>query len=49
MSNFGDVEFIFKNDEVVAVLDIDSPIFDRFSEEDEKQLSEVADYITNLF
>lgn len=40
---------IIKNDEVVAVLDIDSPIFDRFSEEDEKLLSEVADYITHLF
>ena len=40
---------IIKNNEVVAVLDIDSPIFDRFIEEDEKLLSEVADYITHLF
>ena len=40
---------IIKNDEIVAVLDIDSPIFDRFSEENEKQLSEVVNYISNLF
>ena len=40
---------IFKNNEVVAVLDIDSPIFNRFSLEDEIKLKEVADYIGNLF
>ena len=40
---------IFKNNEVVAVLDIDSPIFNRFSLEDETKLKEVADYIGNLF
>ena len=40
---------IFKNNEVVAVLDIDSPIFNRFSLEDELALKEVADYIGNLF
>lgn len=40
---------IFKNEEVVAVLDIDSPIFNRFSFEDETILKEVADYIGGLF
>ena len=40
---------IFKNDEVVAVLDIDSPIFNRFSIEDEQTLKEVTNYISNLF
>ena len=40
---------IFKNNEVVAVLDIDSPIFNRFSLEDETKLKEVTDYIGNLF
>ena len=40
---------IFKNNDVVAVLDIDSPIFNRFSIEDEAKLKEVADYISNLF
>ncbi len=40
---------IYKNDEVVAVLDIDSPLFNRFSSEDEKILSEITDYIGHLF
>ena len=40
---------IFKNNEVGAVLDFDSPIFNRFSLEDETKLKEVADYIGNLF
>ena len=40
---------IFKKEEVVAVLDIDSPIFNRFSFEDETILKEVADYIGGLF
>ena len=40
---------IFKNEEVVAVLDIDSPIFNRFSFEDETILKEVADYIGGIF
>ncbi|WP_294561943.1 GAF domain-containing protein, partial [uncultured Traorella sp.] len=40
---------IYKNDEVVAVLDIDSPFFNRFSSEDEKILSEITDYIGHLF
>ncbi|WP_273399937.1 GAF domain-containing protein [Traorella massiliensis] len=40
---------IYKHDEIVAVLDIDSPSFNRFSEEDEKILSEITDYISELF
>lgn len=40
---------IYKHDEIVAVLDIDSPSFNRFSEEDEKTLSEITDYISELF
>ena len=40
---------IFKNDEVIGVLDIDSPIFDRFSEEDEMILSKIVTYIETLF
>lgn len=40
---------IFKQEEVIAVLDIDSPLFNRFSEEDEQILSEVANYINTLF
>lgn len=40
---------IFKNDEVIGVLDIDSPIYNRFSEDDEKELKEIVDYIQTLF
>lgn len=40
---------IYKHDEIVAVLDIDSPSFNRFSEEDEKILNEITDYINKLF
>ena len=40
---------IYKHDEIVAVLDIDSPSFNRFSEEDEKILSGITDYISELF
>lgn len=40
---------IYKHDEIVAVLDIDSPSFHRFSEEDEKILNEITDYISKLF
>ena len=40
---------VYKHDEIVAVLDIDSPSFNRFSEEDEKILSEITDYISELF
>ncbi len=40
---------IIKEDQVVAVLDIDSPLLDRFSEEDEKMFTEIAEYIKTLF
>ena len=40
---------IYKQDKIVAVLDIDSPSFNRFSEEDEKILNEITDYISKLF
>ncbi|WP_071441945.1 GAF domain-containing protein [Traorella massiliensis] len=40
---------IYKHDEIVAVLDIDSPSFNRFSEEDEKILNEITAYISKLF
>lgn len=40
---------IIKEDQVVAVLDIDSPLLDCFSEEDEKMLTEIAEYIKTLF
>ena len=40
---------IIKNDRVVAVLDIDSPNFNRFSIEDEQVLKEAIDYIKTLF
>ena len=39
---------LFKNGEVYGVLDIDSPIFDRFSAEDEKWLTKIADSINNF-
>ena len=39
---------IFKNDEVIGVLDIDSPVFNRFSEEDEMILSKIVTYIETL-
>lgn len=40
---------IIKEDQVVAVLDIDSPLLDRFSEEDEKMLTEIAEYVATIF
>ena len=33
---------IFKNDEVIGVLDIDSPVFERFNEDDQEFLEEVV-------
>ena len=39
---------LFKNDEVYGVLDIDSPVFDRFSAEDEKWLTKIADSINKF-
>lgn len=40
---------IFKNDEVVAVIDIDSPIFDRFHEEEKTLLELVAAELSKYF
>jgi len=40
---------IIKDNEVVAVIDIDSPIYSRFSKEEEKTLQEIAEYLSNLF
>ena len=40
---------ILKNDEVVAVIDIDSPIYSRFGENEKTLLEEVAKKLANLF
>lgn len=40
---------IITEDQVVGVLDIDSPLFNRFSAEDERKLSEIVHYIETLF
>ena len=40
---------IIKNDQVVAVIDIDSPIYNRFSKLDQELLEKVADLLSPLF
>ena len=40
---------IIKNNEVVAVIDIDSPTYNRFTKDDQKILEEIADVIKELF
>lgn len=40
---------IIKNNEVVAVIDIDSPVFDRFDESNQKILEEIALILAELF
>ena len=40
---------IINNNEVVALIDIDAPIFDRFSNEDKELLEEVASVLALLF
>ena len=40
---------IIKDDEVKAVIDIDSPIYNRFTKEDQKLLEEIADILKELF
>lgn len=40
---------LFKDEQVIAVLDIDSPNFNRFSKEDEHELENIARYIETLF
>ena len=40
---------IIKDNEVTAVIDIDSPIYNRFSESDKKALQEIAVHLSELF
>ncbi len=40
---------IMKNGEVVAVIDIDSPIYDRFHEKEKGMLIEVAEILSELY
>ena len=40
---------IIKDDKVLGVIDIDSPLYDRFHEEDEKLLNKVSELIKDLF
>ena len=40
---------IIKDDKVVAVIDIDSPVFKRFNEKIGKELEEIASFLANLF
>ena len=40
---------IIKNNEVKAVIDIDSPIYNRFTKEDAELLEEIADILKELF
>lgn len=40
---------IIKNDIVYGVIDLDSPIFNRFNEDDKKELEEVAKVLSELF
>ena len=40
---------IIKNNEVVALIDVDAPIFDRFNSEDKSFLEEVAEFLVPLF
>ena len=39
---------LFKDGEVVGVLDIDSPVPDRFDETDERELSKLASFVEQL-
>ena len=40
---------IIKDNKVVAVIDVDSPIYSRFTKEDEKTLQEIAVFLSNVF
>ena len=40
---------IIKNDEVKAVIDIDAPIFNRFSQDDASLLEDIANLLKELF
>ena len=39
---------IFKNNEVIGVIDIDSPIYSRFTKEEQELLEEISKVIRNL-
>jgi len=40
---------IIKDNKVVAVIDVDSPIYSRFTKKDEKTLQEIAVFLSNVF
>ena len=40
---------IIKNNNVLAVIDIDSPILDRFNKDDEVILEKIADFLGDFF
>ena len=40
---------IMKNDKVVALIDIDAPIYNRFNETDKSSLEEIAKLLSKLF
>ena len=40
---------IIKDDEVKAVIDIDAPIYNRFTKDDQELLEEIADVLKELF
>ena len=40
---------VIKEGKVVAVIDVDAPIFDRFHQEEKELLEKVADYLSTLF
>lgn len=40
---------IIKNDQVVALIDIDSPVYDRFTKVEQDYLEAIASYLKDLF
>ena len=40
---------IIKDNEVVALIDIDAPIYNRFTKNDQRLLEEIADVLKELF
>lgn len=40
---------IIKNADVVALIDVDAPIFDRFNNKDKENLEEIAEILASLF
>ena len=49
LSNSEIVVPIIKDGNVVALIDIDSPIFNRFNESDKADLEEIASFLADLF